>query len=138
MVDTSQPDEIRRLLTQVTVIQSACDLDLLVFLHRHPRTLLTSEQLAGLVGYSLKDMAKALDTVIEAGLLARTAQQSAHAARMLLLLLDGPQGGGVKRLLELASTRQGRQKILEALDGSDSGARHQLGASPSLKLVKSG
>jgi hypothetical protein len=82
-------------------------------------------------------MAKALDTFIEAGLLARTAQQSAHAARMLLLLLDGPQGGGVKRLLELASTRQGRQKILEALDGSDSCARQQLGASPSLKLVKS-
>ena len=137
MAHPSQPGEIRRLLAQVAVIQSACDLDLLVFMHRHPRTLLTSEQLAGLVGYSLKDMAKALDTFIEAGLLARTAQQSAHAARMLLLLLDGPQGGGVKRLLELASTRQGRQKILEALDGSDSCARQQLGASPSLKLVKS-
>jgi DNA-binding MarR family transcriptional regulator len=138
MTHTSQPSEIRRLLEQAGMIQSPYDLDLLVFLHRHPRTLLTSEQLAGFVGYPLKDIAKALDTFLEAGLLERTAQKSTHAARMFLLLLDGPQGGGVKRLLELASTRQGRQKILEALDGSDSCAKQQLGASPSLKLVKSG
>jgi hypothetical protein len=138
MTHPSQPGEIRRLLEQAGMIQSPCDLDLLVYLHRHPRTLLTSEQLAGFVGYSLKDIAKALDTFLEAGLLERTAQKSTHAARMFLLLLDGPQGGGVKRLLELASTRQGRQKILEAIDGSDSCAKQQLGASPSLKLVKSG
>ena len=126
------------MLAQAVVIQSACDLDLLVFLHRHPRTLLTSEQLAGFVGYPLKDIAKALDTFLEAGLLERTAQQSAHAARMFLLLLGGPQGGGVKALLELASTRQGRQGILAALDRSGSGAKQQLDVPPALKLVKCG
>ena len=134
-METPQSKEMRRLLAHAAVIQNACDLDLLVFLYRHPRTLLTSEQLAGFVGYPLKDIAKALDTFIEAGLLARTAQQSAHAARMFLLLLDGPQGGGVKALLELASRRQGRQGILEALDGSRSG-QNQSSAAPSLKLVK--
>jgi hypothetical protein len=133
-----QSIEIRRLLAQALVIQSACDLDLLVFLHRHPRTLLTSEQLAGFVGYPLKDIAKALDTFLEAGLLERTAQQSAHAARMFLLLLGGPQGGGVKALLELASTRQGRQGILAALDRSGSGPKQQLDVPPALKLVKCG
>lgn len=126
------------MLAQAVVIQSACDLDLLVFLHRHPRTLLTSEQLAGFVGYPLKDIAKALDTFLEAGLLERTAQQSAHAARMFLLLLGGPQGGGVKALLELASTRQGRQGILAALDRSGSGPKQQLDVPPALKLVKCG
>lgn len=127
--------EMHRLLAQAAVIRSACGLDLLVFLYRHPRTLLTSEQLAGFVGYPLNDIAKALDTFIEAGLLERTAQQSGHAARMFLLLLDGPQGGGVKALLELASMRQGRQDILEALDGNRSG-QNQSSAAPSLKLVK--
>ena len=135
-METPQSKETRRLLARAPVIQSACDLDLLTFLHRHPRTLLTSEQLAGFVGYPLKDIAKALDTFLEAGLLERTAQQSGHAARMFLLLLDGPQGGGVKTLLELASTRPGRQGILEALDGSKSG-QDQLSDAPSLKLVKS-
>src|SRR5690242_17507918 len=81
MTHPSQPGEIRRLLEQAGMIQSPCDLDLLVYLHRHPRTLLTSEQLAGFVGYSLKDIAKALDTFLEAGLLERTAQKSTHAAR---------------------------------------------------------
>ncbi|MCS6302655.1 MAG: hypothetical protein H8K07_03175 [Nitrospira sp.] len=138
MTHSPQSIEIRRLLEQTAVIQSACDLDLLVFLRRHPRTLLTSEQLAGFVGYPLKNIAQALDTFIEAGLLGRTAQQSAHAARMFLLLLDGPQGGGVEALLELASTRQGRRAILEALNGSDSGPKQQLGTPPALKLVKCG
>ena len=138
MTHSPQSIEIRRLLAQAVVIQSACDLDLLVFLHRHPRTLLTSEQLAGFVGYPLKDIAKALDTFLEAGLLERTAQQSAHAARMFLLLLGGPQGGGVKALLELASTRQGRQGILAALDRSGSGPKQQLDVPPALKLVKCG
>lgn len=110
-------EEAKRLLARVAVIQNACHLDLLVFLYRHPRTLLTSEQLAGFVGYTLKDIAKALDVFIEAGLLERTAQQSMHAARMFLLLLEGPQGGGVKTLLEMASTRQGRQGILQVLSG---------------------
>lgn len=142
MVDTSQPDEIRQLLAHAEVIQSACDLDLLVFLHRHPRTLLTSEQLAGFVGYPLKDIARALDTFIEARLLSRTAQQSVHAARMFLLLHDGSQGGGVEAILGFASTRQGRHAILEALNRSGSDSTQQLGTHPApslaLKLVKYG
>ncbi len=134
-METPQSREIRQLLAQVAAIQSACDLDLLVFLYRHPRTLLTSEQLAVFVGYSLKDIANALDIFIQAGLLGRTAQMSGHAARMFLLQLDGPQGRGVKTLLELALRRQGRQGILEAMDGSTSG-QNQPSDAPSLKLVK--
>ncbi|HZU89643.1 MAG TPA: hypothetical protein VE993_10350, partial [Stellaceae bacterium] len=49
-------EEIARLLARAPIIRNACDLDLMVFLHRHPRTLLTSEQLAGFVGYSLNDI----------------------------------------------------------------------------------
>ena len=109
--------EEQRLLARTPVIQSACDLDLLVFLHRHPRMLLTTEQLARFVGYDLKDIAKALEAFIEAGLLRRTAQQSAHAAGLFLLLLDGPQGPGLSALLEMVSTREGRERIIEALNG---------------------
>jgi hypothetical protein len=88
----------------------------MVFLHRHPRTLLTNEQVSAFVGYNLSGIAKSIDTFIEAGLLERTAQQSMHAARMFVLLLDSPQGAGVRALLELSSTRKGRQRILEALN----------------------
>ena len=108
--------DIKGLLARARVIQSACDLDLLAFLYRHPRTLLTSEQLAGFVGYTLKDIAKALDGFIEAGLLARTVQQSAHAARLFLLLLGEPGLREVTRLVDIAQTREGRQAIFRALE----------------------
>ena len=132
--DQPQREEIKRLLDQARVIQNGCDLDLLVFLHRHPRTLLTSEQVAGFVGYSIKQIAEALEAFIEAGLLERTSQQATHAARMFLLQLDGPQGGGISALVELASSRRGRQSILEAFNGP--GRRGHAGSPPELRLIK--
>lgn len=96
-------------------MRNACDLDLLVFLHRHPRSLLTSEQLAAFVGYDIKEIAKSLEGFIEAGLLERT-QNPMHAARMYLLVLDGPHNGGIRDLLKLGSTRSGRHSVLQALD----------------------
>lgn len=96
-------------------MRNVCDLDLLVFLHRHPRTLLTSEQLAAFVGYDIKEIAKSLEAFIEAELLERT-QNPMHAVRMYLLVLDGPQHGGIRELLKLASSRNGRRSILHALD----------------------
>lgn len=133
--DRWQPGEVKRLVARVPVIEDACHLDLLLFLYRHPRALLTSEQLAGFVGYNLKDIAKALDAVIEARLLERTVQQSTHAARMFLLLLDAPKGDDVRVLLELASTGSGRQSILEALNARPPPGS---GRATELKLVKRG
>ena len=50
-------DETRGLLARVPVIRTACDLDLIVFLYRHPRMLLTSERLAEFLGYDIKEVA---------------------------------------------------------------------------------
>jgi hypothetical protein len=122
----AQLEDVKRLLARTPVVQSACDLDLLAFLHRHPRTLLTSEQLAGFVGYNIKDIARALDAFIETGLLGRTTPQSLHAARMFLLLLDGPQGEPVRALLGLAGTREGRRAVLEALKAPEPGVPPEL------------
>jgi hypothetical protein len=134
--DRMQPELAKRLLARTPFIRNACDLDLIIFLHRHPRTLLTSEQLAGFLGYNLKDIAKALDSFIEVGLLERMTQQSLHAARMFVFLLDGPQGGGIRPLLELGSTREGRAGILEALQPPGS-RTHQPDGRPELLLIKS-
>lgn len=105
---------MRQLLVRTPLIQGACELDLLVFLHRHPRTLLTNEQLAAFVGYDMKHVAKSIESFIDAGLLERT-QNPMHAARMYVLVLTGPQGGGLTELLEQASTHQGRRDILQLL-----------------------
>jgi hypothetical protein len=129
-------EKIRRLLGGTPAIENACALDLLVFLFRHPCTLLTNEQLAGFVGYSMKEVAKALDAFWEAGLLERATQRSTHAARMYSLVLNGPQGGGLKLLLKEARTWKGRQNILSVLHpGRQSPER---APAPELRLLKRG
>lgn len=112
--DRPSNEEIKQLLARAPIIHSACELDLLVFFHRHPRALLTSEQLAAFLGYEMKRVAKAIEAFVEGGLLERT-QNPAHAARLYVLMLNGPRGGGLAAILELASTRPGRQKILALL-----------------------
>ncbi|HWG57536.1 MAG TPA: hypothetical protein VN661_00665 [Candidatus Acidoferrales bacterium] len=96
------------------MVRTPCDLDLLLFLRRHPQTLLTSEQLAAFVGYPMKEVAESLDLFIASGLLERI-QNPMHAARMYLLNMDHPQGGGPRRLLDVASSRMGRQSAIRAL-----------------------
>lgn len=111
---TQMPEAVERLLARIPSIEDACSLDLLVFLYRHPRTLLTNEQLAIFVGYEMKMVAKSIDRFIDIGVLERT-QNPTHAARMYRLMLESPTTGGLHALLELASTRQGRRDILEVL-----------------------
>lgn len=125
-------DEIKRLLAGTSVIRNGCDLDLLVFLYRHPRTLLTSEQIAAFVGREMKLVADAMDAFIAAGFVERL-HNPTHAARMYLLVVHGPKGKGLKTLLELASTRQGRHEILTVLN---SGTSHAEGNAKHLRLVK--
>lgn len=81
----------------------------------------------------MKQVAKSLDAFIEAGLLERI-QNPMHAARMYLLVFNGPQGGGYDNLLKLASTREGRRAILDAMK-SDKASEE--GHRPHLRLVKS-
>jgi hypothetical protein len=133
--DPAEQERLKQLLARISVIQNPCDLDLLIFLHRHPRTFLTSEQVATFVGYDLKEIARALDAFIEAGLLERTTQQSMHAARMFLLQVEGPHSGGVRALLEFASSREGRQSILQALNAK-APSRAQIGPALELRVLK--
>lgn len=119
-----QQQKIKGLLAGAPPIRNGCDLDLLVFLHRHPHILLTNEQIADFVGYDMKQVAQSLEGFIEARLLERT-QNPMHAARMYRLELNSPKGGGFKTLLEVASTREGRREILEALSSDGSGGEEK-------------
>ena len=60
------------MLDRIRAIRQACDLDLLLFFHRHPCALLTGEQLVAFVGYDRERVAKSLDGLIEAGHLKRS------------------------------------------------------------------
>ena len=112
-------EEIERLLARTSVIRNGCDLDLLVFFYRHPRTLLTSEQIAAFVGRDMKQVAESLDGLIAAGFVERL-HNPTHAARLYLLAVHGPEDKVLKTLLALATTRQGRHQILATLNSGTS------------------
>ena len=100
------------LLGSIGVLRHPCDLDLLVFFHRHPRSILTSERLAAYVGYDLNQLARSLDLLTDAGLLERS-QNPTHAAR--LYVLQTPQTGWLASVLDIASTREGREELLQTM-----------------------
>lgn len=81
----------------------------------------------------MKLVAGALDAFIAAGFVERL-HNPTHAARMYLLLVHDLQGKDLKELLELASTRQGRQQVLETLNSSRSS---EEGHARGLRLMKS-
>jgi hypothetical protein len=117
--DRKNLKEIKQLLARVQVIRAPCELDLLLFLYRHPRALLTNERLAALVGYEPKQVDKATDEFIVARLLQRT-HNAKHTSRMYLLDLHGEYEEDLIAILRLASTRQGRVDILEVLNSGQS------------------
>ena len=45
-------EQARCLLDRIGILRDRCDLDLLLFFVRHPRVLLSSEQIAALRGYT--------------------------------------------------------------------------------------
>lgn len=105
------------LLGSVGVLRHPCDLDLLVFFHRHPRAILTSERLAAYVGCDLNQLARSLDLLTDAGLLERS-QNPTHAAR--LYVLKTPETGWLASVLDIASTPEGRHKLLQTMqDAAD-------------------
>lgn len=106
--------EAHRLLGQRDVLRQPSDLDLLIFFARHPRSLLSSEQLALFLGYGVKKIAASLDLLLEAGFLTRTPNPK-HAARMYVFAVTPPGGGWLAALTELASTRSGRVALILAI-----------------------
>ena len=128
------------LLATIGVLRHPCDLDLLLFFHRNPQAILTSERLAAYVGYPLDQIARSLDLLDETGLLERS-QHPAHAARMYVL--TAPPGGWLTTLLEIGSTREGRRELLHAIEkagrlsgeGTAQGATHMASTAGTRRVI---
>jgi hypothetical protein len=104
----------RRLLDRIGILRNPCDLDLLLFFVRHPRSLLTSDQIAAYIGYDVNRIGDSLDRLLDAKLLTRSPNPT-HAARLYVFSVGGPNGGWLPTLVELVSTREGRLAMREAL-----------------------
>jgi hypothetical protein len=107
-------DHARTVLSRIPALQRPCDLDLLLFFAKHPRTLLAVEQLALLLGHQPNDIAQSLHVLLTAGLITRT-QNPTRPARMYVFATGSTKGGSLPAVLELASTREGRLALRRAL-----------------------
>jgi hypothetical protein len=110
------PKDVERLLDAPggRALDHPCDLDLMKFFHRHPRTLLTSEHLAACVGYDVQQVGRSLETLISTGLVTRS-QNPKSAARLYVLASSGPLVGWLGSLLTVAATQAGRRALNGAL-----------------------
>ena len=128
---------IGTLLDRIGVLTQACDLDLLLFFSRHPRTLATAEDLAGFVGYDVQQITRSLDILIGGGLLQRSANRT-HSARMYSLDRAGPAGGWLLELLDQSSKREGRTAVLAGLKARNSAgpSASTARAAPRLRKVE--
>ena|SRR5688572_7217426 len=107
------------LLQRMRGIRHPCDLDLLLFLQRHPCALLAVERLAACLGYGIDQVAKSLDGLAAAGLLDRSRNRS-RGAWYRLELNSRPE---LSSLLNSAVTCEGRRDVMRLLvPESDSGA----------------
>jgi DNA-binding transcriptional ArsR family regulator len=107
-------DQARGLLDRVPALQRPCDLDLLLFLARHPRTLMTGDQLARLLGYSRDEVGRAMDVLVGAGLITRSESPN-RAAAMHVVATATAHDEWLDACLAFASTRDGRLTLRRTL-----------------------
>ena len=139
-MSTSRTDRehARRLLNSIGFLRHPCDLDLLLFFVRHPRSLLTSDQIAAYLGYYLKRIGDSLDLLLTAKLLTRS-QSPAHAARLYVFAVNGAPGGWLPSLVGTVSTRAGRLALREAMnDLSTERFNGRFGRPPGDQIAEAG
>jgi predicted transcriptional regulator len=128
--------QIRQLLERGRVLQHPCDVDLLLFFYRHPQSLLTSDQLAIFVGYSVSQIAKSLEAFTAAGIIERS-QNPTHHARMYRLVRGTPDGW-VPSIIKVATTRRGRQDVMQVLKEIRTTEETEGAGPPEAQLVPQG
>ncbi len=127
-------EQVHRLLDRIPVLRDSCDLDVLLFFVRHPRALLSSDQIATLVGCGVKKLGDSLDVLVTADLLSRT--QKPDGVSRLYVFDDSVAPDWLPSLVELASTRAGRLALRNALEIRRKGKPPIRGLAPVLKHPK--
>lgn len=112
-------EQVHRFLDRIAVLRDPCDLDLLLFFVRHPRALLSSDQIAALLGYPVKRLGDSLDVLVKADLLLR--RQKPSGVARLYVFADSVAPDWLSSLVELASTRAGRLALRNALEDRRTG-----------------
>ena len=100
-------------------ITTLCQWDVLVFLYRHPTSLVGADVIARLVGYASDLVVTAMDVLESLGLVARSRVSQTARLYQFTMPTDPQRGEAWARLLALSSQRLGRVRLAMRLRGSD-------------------
>jgi biotin operon repressor len=106
--------EIDGLLTALG-IDWLCQWDVLVFLYRHPTSLLSGEHIARLLGYATTPVVAALDHLEPLGLVRRSRVDQGVRLYQFSTPVEPPRGDALKRLLTLSDSRSIRLLLVKRL-----------------------
>jgi hypothetical protein len=100
-------------LVQAAGIRTAREFDLLFFFSRHPRVVLGDEQLATYVGHEVHEVARALELLLDAGLLRRVLNRNAATGMYVLAVERVAQW--LEPVRRLCATPDGRHVLRTSL-----------------------
>ena len=107
-------------------ITTLCQWDVLVFLYRHPTSLLGADMIARLVGYPSDVVVAALDALEFLGLVARSRVSQTARLYQFIVPREPQPGDAWDGLRVLAIQRVGRVRLAMRLRGRDSTAQASL------------
>lgn len=114
-------------------IESLCQWDVLVFLDRHPTSLIGAEYVARLLGYADEPVVAALDALESLGLVERSRVSRSVRLYQFTVPSEPQRGGALEHLKALADHRGGRLRLAAQLRRSrrsPGGGLKPPGASP--------
>ena len=111
----AEPDAVTLMLD---VLDRPCDLDVLLFLHRHPRALMTADDLARRVGHPVEVVRRSLSALCRGGLMASSepAMTAEPSGVRLYRSVVGAWDDLLPAILWVASSPEGRHALRRALE----------------------
>jgi DNA-binding transcriptional ArsR family regulator len=100
-------------------IESLCQWDVLVFLDRHPSSLVSTGHIARLLGYATGQVSAALDSLKSSGLVECSRVSQGVGLYQLTAPADPTRRDALERLMTLADSHTVRLSLGRRLRGSD-------------------
>jgi predicted transcriptional regulator len=119
MAQHNQPDVQIKGWLKTLGIESLCQWDMLVFLDRHPSSLVSTEDVARFLGYATAEVVAALDSVESTGLVERSRVSQGVRMYQLTAPVDPTRRDALERLMTIADSHSVRLLLARRLRGSD-------------------
>src|SRR5229473_2782515 len=119
MAQDNQPDLQVEDWLKTLGIESLCQWDVLVFLHRHQPSLVSAEHIARFLGYATAEVVAALDSLESSGIVERSRVSQGVRLYQLTAPADPTRRDALERLKALADSHTVRLLLARRLRASN-------------------